>query len=444
VSARRGSIVRRVALASMAVALAAVSLLGLATWVLVSSANSQSIRATVDTDLAGLADIYSTGGQGELVARIEDRLALDGLDQRRAHYLVTGNGGKRIAGDLQHWPALSADRSEAGHVALDGGKPAFARATRLSRDLSIVVAREEGRDRALLANLMAMFLVAGVAVVLVVGLLARAQSRRIAGRVEAINAAYRGTAPGRAAALTGDSTDDEIGELARHSGAALERVGRLFDAQRHVSDNVAHEIRTPLMRLDQRLLALLKASDAPAAASLDGARTDIRGIVAMLDSLLDIAASAARRGDPGGLSPFDLSALAADVADVYRSSMEEAGLGFEANIAPEVTMLGEPMQITRLISNLLDNAIKFVPAGGIVRLEVTRDGSLVVSDDGPGIPPEARATIFNRFRRGDHNGPIGHGLGLALARAIAERHGMTLRLERTAVGASFRMAVESK
>lgn len=434
----RTSIVRRIALASMAVALVAVFGLGSATWLVVSSSASRSIRATVDTDLAGLADIYASGGQAELIARINDRLVLDGLDQRRAHYLLIGPDGKRIAGDLKRWPALSAVRSDAGQVALDG-TTGFARATQLSRDLAIVVAREDGRDRTLLANLMAMFVVAGIAVVLVVGLLALAQSRRIANRVEAINAAYRRTGVD-AGTLIGDPAPDEIGELARHSGAALERLSRLVDAQRHVSDNVAHEIRTPLMRLDQRLLALLKQSDNKVAPGLSGARSDIRGIVAMLDSLLDIAASEARRGDTGGLSEFDLSALVDDVAEVYRSSMEEAGLGFEAIIAPGVTMLGEPMQITRLLSNLLDNAIKFVPAGGTVRLEIDTDGSLRVSDDGPGIPADARPTIFDRFRRGHHDGPVGHGLGLALAQAIAARHGMTLWLEETAVGASFRMA----
>jgi signal transduction histidine kinase len=387
----RGSIVRRLAIAAMAVALAAVAGLGLATYATVSSANSQAIRTTVDTDLAGLADIYASSGQDELIARIGDRMTMEGLDGHRAHYLVATPDGRRIAGDLQRWPNLSADTSQGSRIAFDGESQGFARATRLSRDLKILVGREDGADRALLSRLMVLFAAAGAAIVLVVGLLAQLQSRRIAGRIVRINHAYRSATPSDRAALSREPLHDEIGELARHSGAALERLAGLVEAQRHVSDNVAHEIRTPLMRLDQRLLALLKRGDADSAASLGQARSDIRGIVAMLDSLLDIAASEARRGDPGGLEALDLSALAEDVADIYRNSMEEAGLRFDAAVAPGVKMLGEPMQITRLMSNLLDNAIKFVPAGGTVRLEVAHDGALRVFDNGPGIPAAARA-----------------------------------------------------
>jgi signal transduction histidine kinase len=423
----------------MAVALAAVAALGLATYLIVSAASSQAIRTTVDTDLAGLADIYASSGRDELIARIGDRLALEGLDGRRAHYLLATPDGARIAGDLSRMPALSAQNSAAGRVTFDNKASGFARATRLSRDLTILAGREDGVDRTVLIQLMWLFAVAGAAIVLIVGLLALRQSRQIASRLERINHAYRGASPSDTKALASERQADEIGELARHSGVALERLAGLIESQRHVSDNVAHEIRTPLMRLDQRLLALLKQSDDTSAVGLGQARSDIRGIVAMLDSLLDIAASEARRGDTEGLEAFDLSALAEDVADIYRNSMEESGLRFEASIAPGVTMLGEPMQITRLISNLLDNAIKFVPSGGTVRLEVAEGGGLRICDDGPGIAADARTGVFDRFRRGSQQGPLGHGLGLALARAIAERHGRALQLENSARGCSFLM-----
>ena len=439
------SIVGHVAALAMAAALITVAALYAVTWWVTAQASARSLAATVDTDLAGLADIHASGGRAELAARIGDRLALTGLDQRRAHYLLADAAGRPLAGDLKHWPALTAANSEAGYVTIDD-RPLYARATALSPDLSIVVAREYAGDRSAMRRLTLAFAAAGAAIVVAVGLFASRLSRQLALRVTRINAAYREVGDKAAArALADDPGRDEIGELARHSAVALERLANLVDAQRHVSDNVAHEIRTPLMHLDGRLLGLFKTSGANGGGvALDRARADIRRIVGMLDSLLDIAASEARRGDSSGLAPFDLSELAIDLADVYRSSMEEAGLSFVTGINPGVTMLGEPMQITRLLSNLLDNAIKYVPAGRTVRLDLATDGTLVVEDDGPGIPAEARETMFDRFRRGTSSGQVGHGLGLALARAIAERHGLTLRLEDRSPGCRFVMTKEER
>lgn len=95
------------------------------------------------------------------------------------------------------------------------------------------------------------------------------------------------------------------------------------------------------------------------------------------------------------------------------------------------------MQLNRLVSNLLDNAIKYVPAGGTVRLSLEPGPRIAVSDDGPGVPEARREAIFDRFARADRSDASGHGLGLALSRAIAERHGLTLRLADGERGASF-------
>jgi signal transduction histidine kinase len=176
---------------------------------------------------------------------------------------------------------------------------------------------------------------------------------------------------------------------------------------------------------------------------LGRARGDIRRITTMLDSLLDIAASEANRGNAEGLAPFDLSAVASDMAELYRSSIEEAGLNLVTSIAPSVTMCGEAMQIGRLLANLLDNAVKYVPAGGTISLTVQEGPRVVVSDDGPGIAAELRADVFDRFRRGRDAGQTsGHGLGLALARAIALRHDLVLTLGESSVGCRFELARE--
>lgn len=206
-----------------------------------------------------------------------------------------------------------------------------------------------------------------------------------------------------------------------------------------MSDHIAHEIRTPLTHLDNRLVNCLNAADDKLRREdIDKCREDIRGVVKMLDSLLDIAASEARVGDPTGLEMIDLSALAEDLIELYAASAEEEGIGLKTHIEAGVVLPGERMQLTRLISNLLDNALKYVPRGSTVRLVVAAGPVIEVIDDGPGIEPSLRPFVFDRFRSGRvREGKTSHGLGLALARAIAHRHGLVIGLVPSKAGAHF-------
>jgi signal transduction histidine kinase len=226
----------------------------------------------------------------------------------------------------------------------------------------------------------------------------------------------------------------------------------MVGAHRETTDQVAHELRTPLMHLDNRLVkALAKAQDEDDRRLLSDARAEIRHVIALLESLLDIATSEARKGDRLGLSPVNLSQLVNRIAELYADSAEDSGHVFTRSIMPGITCQGEEMQLTRLITNLLDNAFKYVPAGGTVRLSLEQGPTLSVSDNGPGVPEDEREHIFDRFRRGRSNIQAGEpgrrhsaGLGLALARAIAERHRLTLNLVPSPKGASFVVAPETK
>ena len=433
------SLVGRFSGAVALVALIAVAILFAVTYSVTSSGLTRVLAAGVDADLAGLVDIYATSGRDELIARIDDRHALTARDGRQPHYLLLENG-RAVGGDQRRWPALSAAQSARGYVTLDDGRPAYARAVKLGPGLDLMVARENGPERATLARLAVGFAATAAAIVLAVFVLAWLRSRALARRLARINSAYARADAESVAALIADPATDEIGELSRRSGRALERQRRLVESQRHVTDHIAHELRTPLMHLDGRLRAMLK--DRPEAGeTLALASSDIRGITRMLDALLDIAASQAERGDRSGLAGFDLSELADDLAEIYRASMEEAGLTLLTAIAPGVGMTGDPTQISRMLANLLDNAIKYVPAGGTVRLEVAAGPRITVADDGPGIAADLAPRVFERFRRGTQapDAP-GHGLGLSLARAIAERHDLSLNLVRGGRGARFVIA----
>ena len=399
----------------------------------------RSLAATVDTDIAGLADIYASGGEGELLARLQDRAMLVGLEGRQAHYLAARPDGTRLAGNMAAPPALAASQSQQGFVVLADGARVYARATRLSPDVDLVVARSYERDWNALVRLMALFGAGALVIVLAIWMLGRRAAGHLRRRVNQISRAFRAAEQGAVPDLPDSGFDDEIGELAELSTRAIARSASLAQTHRQLSDHIAHEIRTPLTHLDQRLVAARRALPAGAdAALLEKGRQDIRGVVTMLDSLLDIASSEARVGDPAGLAEVDLSALAEDLLDLYEGSAEEAGITLRSFIAPGVRLLGEPMQLTRLLSNLLDNALKYVPRGGQVTLSVAAGPVIEVRDDGPGIEPALRPHVFARFTKGAAaGGTTSHGLGLALARAIALRHGMRIGLATSAVGAHF-------
>ena len=445
-SAIRHSIFARLVLWAIVSAMVITSGLWLLTDATIQRADRMALERAVDVDLAGLADIHATSGREELARRIRDRLALQPREGSAVHYMLADAGGRRVAGDIARWPGLHAGIAEAREIRLSAGATAFARATQLGPDLRLLVAHEH-RDLGLVLRQVALaFLTGGALAVLAVALAGRMAANRLAGRIERINAAFR--APGNDERLSPPDAggQDEIDELTRHCADALDRLRHLAAAQRETTDHVAHEMRTPLMHLDNRLVRALAASPEEATArSIADARTEIRGIIRMLESLLDIATSEARRGDRHGLSPVDLSALASRLGELYADSAEESGHRFVIEVEPGVTIEGEEMALTRLITNLLDNAFKFVPAGGTVKLALRKGPVLTVSDDGPGVPPDQRETIFEKFNRGGRgNASEGAGLGLALCRAIAQRHLLRMDLAPTDRGACFVVTPETK
>src|SRR5690606_23148638 len=174
-------------LGAMALSLALVAALWLLTHATIERTSRDAIERAVDVDLAGLVDIYASGGEEELARRIADRLALVSNDGGAAHYLLAREDGRRIAGDLAEWPALSARRSQAGEIDLPGGVPAYARATQLGPDLRLAVLRERADIATLQWRVGLVFLGGGAALVLAVGLLGHLAGRRLSRRIGRIN-----------------------------------------------------------------------------------------------------------------------------------------------------------------------------------------------------------------------------------------------------------------
>lgn len=431
---------------ALQVALAAI-LIGGVGFALVYAALARESRAAivrqVDTDIAGLVDVYASDGKHGLAARIGDRMALEPREGETPVYLALDAAGRPIAGNLARWPDVDAGTSALAEIETRDGMPVLARATVLRGGVRLLAGRSTVARDAALAGQRRLFLIVLVAMAVVSLAIGLWSARRLGRRVDAINGVFAAVREGRLEARASPASD-EIGALALNVNRTLDRIERLIAAQRNITDHTAHEIRTPLMHLDAELLrAIDRTLDPEVTASLGRARSQVRSLLALFDSLLDIAAAQALRGDLRGLGEIDLSEVAQSVAELYGPSAEEAGLDFVADIAPGVVMRGDAMQMTRLLVNLLDNAFKYGAAGGRIGLSVAGGPRIVVDDAGPGVAPEDRARVFDRYVRAGGSAESGHGLGLSLVRAIAERHDLAVSIEDAGPGARFVVAPET-
>ena len=430
------SIAVRQALLSTLVMLAAVVFLAIAASFAIERSMRADMQQTIDTDITGLTDIMVNGGKAELLLRLADRTALLPGAAPLAYYGLADARGMRLAGNLAVPPHLDAGHSQAAEIRL-GDDRILLRATRLRGGLTLVVGRSLHGVESLQRRLQVDFFGIGSIAVLLTLVAGFAVAARLRGRVQALSQTFARFERGDLAARSGSALGrDELVQLAGQVDAHLDWTARLLTAQREISDNIAHELRTPLVHLDTRLLnAIGHNSDDAVASELHMARSDIRSIVSLFDALLDLTLAEAG-GIAANPSSFDLSEMAADLAELYAASAEEAALDFKARITPGVTMRGEVMAMTRLIANLLDNAFKYVPSGSKVRLIVSDGPRIVVEDNGTGIAAADAEQIFLRFRRAAAP-ETGHGLGLALVKIIAARHGLAARVEDARPGARF-------
>lgn len=434
---RPSSIIVQQAMISTVVMLVAILLLGLAAILSVERQERINLTATIDADIAGLVDVMAQGGVGELQRRIADRTAFAATGNAAPYYRLSDDAGKLLAGNLGALPRLDARRSEVAIVGLPEDQ-LLVRATRLNSGLALYVGRSLTPTTVVLARLKWLFALGAIPAALLSLVTGPLLSARLERRVARINSTFVRFERGDLAARTDpQTTRDEIAKLGGHVDVHLANIAALLKSQREISDNIAHELRTPLVHLDSRLLrALDQSTDEAVDAELHDARDDIRSIVSLFDALLDLAMAESRGGIGSEMIDFDLSECAADLVELYSASAEDGGWKFSTRLAPGVTMRGEPMAMTRLLANLLDNAFKYVPTGGQVSLTVSPGPRILVEDNGPGIPAELQDHIFQRFQRA-RTGGHGHGLGLALVRVIAARHGLIAYHEDAHPGARF-------
>jgi signal transduction histidine kinase len=239
-------------------------------------------------------------------------------------------------------------------------------------------------------------------------------------------------------------SEDEFDHLSASLNAMLERIEGLMEGLRQVSTDIAHDLRTPLARLRQRLeLARWRANTIDALHdALDGSIADVDAILETFAALLRIAQIEAHTAATG-LAPLDLSTLLSDMLETYQAVAVENGRTLSAEIAPNLTVLGDRELLPQLFSNLIENAIRHCPSGSSIIIGARGNAETIeawVADDGPGIPPELRAKALQRFFRLERSRTTeGTGLGLSLAAAVAGLHGARLELADNAPGLTVRV-----
>lgn len=419
-------------------------------------------EAAIRADAQGLSERWAEGGLPALVVTIRERLEQDVDDD--AIYLLVDPSLLPLAGNLRGWPDLvgRADQLYELPVARAGART-LAQVERydLPGGYHLLIGRDV-QARVKLRELLADALLWGLVVVAVMALagafVVRSLFRRTLANVSATATAISAGDFSRRVRVSGRG--DEFDQLAETINDMLDRIGRLMEGVRAVSNAIAHDLRTPITRARTRLedAALHAATPGELHAAIERATDDLDGIVAVFQALLRISEieAGSRRS---AFTELDLAAVLADVAELYGALAEENGLRLVLDVpaslpvppslpaaslpgailpVPVLPVRGDPEMLRQAVTNLIDNAVKFSPPGGEVRLSAVVGPAWVeitVADQGPGIPPEDRARATERFFRGEAaRSTPGSGLGLALVQAVAHLHGGTLRLEDSGPG----------
>jgi signal transduction histidine kinase len=408
---------------------------------------SRQLNQTIDAELQGLAEQYKAGGLDRLVQTVADRTKTPG----NSLYLVADEEGRRVAGNLgavspELWNSLGPVEFVYSRPAAGGSEQrlAFANVFRLPSGYRLIVGRDI-EDRRELARTIRSAMLWGLGVMALFGIGGGYWvSRKLLTRIDAVAATTRTIMDGDLSRrLPVNGSGDELDRLSESLNLMLARIEQLMAGMREVSDNIAHDLKTPLNRLRNRVEAALREPyDAPAYREvLEGTIEEADGLIKTFNALLSIARIEAGAGGENR-ETLDVSALVHDVAELYEPVAEERGLVLKADASRPLFLKADRQLLGQAIANLIDNAIKYgAPDEGKgvngARPEIdvvtkAHDGTaeIAVSDSGPGVPASDRDRVFGRFVRLEASrSEPGSGLGLSLVAAVARLHGGSVRLE---------------
>ena len=425
----------------------AVATLTVITLLIVNEEFQDQIVQFANADIAAVKEGYRTGGESEAREVVGQRMTAPGASD---FFLLERTQGTRLAGNLAAMsprtgiltlPYPGGVNGRAGHAILGAG-------ALVGPDLYVFSGSDLFHARLarqrILRTLLWVF--AGA---LVLGLLGGfAVSRSFLRRTDEIVTTCRAIMAGNLASrIPLRGTQDELDRLAETINAMLDRIAALMENLRQVTNDIAHDLRTPVTHLRHRLerarnqAVTMEDYDQ----ALEAAITASDDILALFAALLRIAQieSGGRRA---AFAPLDLAQLLAQLGDVFGPVAEDARHHLKLNVDGPVLIRGDRELLTQLFSNLIENAIIHTPAGTSVTVSLGRENDqavAMISDNGPGVPPDEHQKLFQRFyRREASRTRPGYGLGLALVSAIAELHGASMKIgERARTGFSIALRI---
>lgn len=421
----------------------------------------QQVGETISEETRALISQFNSGGIVRLVRLIERQSSQPGSSL----YLVTSPTGDTLAGNISGIESeglLKAGRYQLFYRVVEDGAPrphrALVETVVLPGGFRMIVGRDlDESDRLIKVIRRAV----GWSLLLVLGLAVTGGvfvARRVLKRVDAMTKSARSIMDGdftQRLAVAG--TGDELDRVAKSLNVMLDRIAELMAGLREVSDNIAHDLKTPLTRLRNSAEEALRnaKSEDDYRAALDGVIEEADGLIKIFNALLMIA-----RAEAGAMREntvrLDAGDIARDVAELYEPLAEEAGISLNVRIDGPLPMRGNRELISQAMANLIDNAIKYSSTETVlgpersVTVEGRRDGNLIkliVADKGPGIPETDRIRAVERFVRLESSRTRpGSGLGLSLVAAVARLHSGHLTLEDNAPGlcAILSLPVEPK
>jgi len=411
-------------------------------------------RAAITAEAGSLLEQYDSGGLRRLGLVLADRARAPG----GTIYLLTDAVGEPLVGNISQLPAALALGQGFGETRYQGvgeasQRHALARVYALPNGFRLLIGHDLG-DRARIGGVMVRTLALSLVLFAALAALGAAfVARRVLRRIDAMNLSAQ-------ALLAGDMTErlpvsgsgDELDRLAVGLNQMLARIGELMTGLREVSDNIAHDLRTPLTRLRNHAEEALRTGRDESAYRTALTRTieESDGLIRVFDALLMIARAEAG-ADRAELGRIDIGEAAADVAELYEPLAEERGFALTLDCAPGLFVEGRRELIGQALANLIDNALKYgaAPPGSnranAIEISARREGADVVievADRGSGVAAGDRERVFDRFVRLESaRSRPGSGLGLSLVAAVARLHGGSVRLDDNAPGLRVRLSL---
>jgi signal transduction histidine kinase len=404
-------------------------------WVTGNSMKDE-LRNEVTEEMSPMLDRYRAAGVGAIQSIIAERV--DSPDYATSFYLLQDPAGKKVAGNLHPmapadgWYELRIPVEEGGE---DDSDMLLAHGQSLADGWFLVVGQDMDQFNDVeewIVEVAGWGLAAAFVLAMVGGL---ATSARILRRIEAITTASGEIVQGNLAhriALRG--TGDEFDQLSSNLNEMLDRIQMLMEGLRQMSNDIAHDLRTPLTRLRQHLEgAQTKAATAAEYGAIVGkAIKETDDILQTFGALMRIAQIEAgtRRS---AFTDVDLSGVLYTIVEAYAAVAEDERHALTNRISQGIVVRGDRQLLTQMMANLVENALRHTPAG--TRVEIALDGDpaspvCMVADNGPGIPEEERDKVFRRFYRMDRSrSTAGSGLGLSLVAAIADLHRIVVEVD---------------